>query len=175
MSVVKNADDKFVKGVEFNLYGKSLSGVLVNKTVKTNADGVARFDNILIGNYKLREVNQTDRYIPVSEQDVTIRWNTYACTHFDNKLNGTIHTTATDKSTGEHYAYAVDDTTIVDTVAYNNLGTYTEYKLTGVLMDKETGEKLLVDGKEVIAEKYLILVITVQAQLIWNLLLMQRT
>lgn len=153
LSVVKNADDKFVKGVEFNLYGKSLSGVLVNKTVKTNADGVARFDNILIGNYKLREVNQTDRYIPVSEQDVTIRWNTYACTHFDNKLNGTIHTTATDKSTGEHYAYAVDDTTIVDTVAYNNLGTYTEYKLTGVLMDKETGEKLLVDGKEVIAEK----------------------
>lgn len=151
--VSKGADDKFVEGVEFNLYGKSLSGVLVNKTVKTNADGVARFDNILIGNYKLREVNQPDRYIPVSEQDVTIRWNTYACTHFDNKLNGTIHTTATDKSTGEHYTYAVDDTTIVDAVAYDNLGTNTEYKLTGVLMDKETGEKLLVDGKEVIAEK----------------------
>lgn len=153
LSVVKNSDDKFVEGVEFNLYGKSLSGVLVNKTVKTNTDGVARFDNILIGNYKLREANQPDRYIPVSEQDVTIRWNTYACTHFDNKLNGTIHTTATDKSTGEHYSYAVDDTTIVDAVAYDNLGTDTEYRLTGVLMDKETGEKLLVDGKEVIAEK----------------------
>lgn len=153
LSVVKNADDKFVEGVEFNLYGKSLSGVLVNKTVKTDADGVAKFDNILIGNYKLREVSQPDRYISVSEQDISISWDTYASTHFDNKLNGIIHTTATDKSTGEHYAYAVKNTTIVDTVAYENLGTDTEYKLVGVLMDKETGEKLPVDGKEVIAEK----------------------
>lgn len=153
LSVVKDADDKFVEGVEFNLYGKSLSGVLVNKTVKTNADGVARFDNILIGDYKLREVNQPDKYIPVSEQDVTINWNTYACTHFDNKLNGTIHTTATDKSTGEHYAYAVENTTIIDKVSYENLGTDTEYKLVGVLMDKSTGKPLTVNGKEVTAEK----------------------
>ena len=41
---------------------------------------------------------------------------------------------------------------IRDTVSYQNLVPGKEYKVSGVLMDKETGEELLVDGKNVTAE-----------------------
>ncbi len=44
------------------------------------------------------------------------------------------------------------DLTIVDTVSYR-LIPGKEYKLTGTLMDKETGEPLLIDGKPITSEK----------------------
>ena len=42
---------------------------------------------------------------------------------------------------------------IVDTVTYDNLLTFHEYTLRGMLMDKATGKPLLVNGKTVTAEK----------------------
>ena len=42
--------------------------------------------------------------------------------------------------------------TLVDTVSYDNLIAGVEYKLTGVLMDRDTGEALLIGGKPVTAE-----------------------
>ena len=64
-----------------------------------------------------------------------------------------IGTTATDKETGSHDAYASDETTIIDVVAYSNLITGKEYVINGILMDKTTGKPLTVNGKEVTAEK----------------------
>ncbi len=61
-----------------------------------------------------------------------------------------IGTTAT--ANGEHTAEPVGEITIIDTVAYSGLIVGKEYTVKGVLMDKSTGEKLLVDGKEVTAE-----------------------
>lgn len=61
-----------------------------------------------------------------------------------------IGTTAT--ANGEHTAEPVGEITIVDTVAYSGLIPGKEYMVKGVLMDKATGEKLLVDGKEITAE-----------------------
>ena len=61
-----------------------------------------------------------------------------------------IGTTAT--ANGEHTAQPVGEITIVDTVKYSDLITGKEYTVKGVLMDKSTGEKLLVDGKEITAE-----------------------
>lgn len=43
--------------------------------------------------------------------------------------------------------------TIVDTVEYEGLKKGQEYKVIGTLMDKETGEPILIDGKPVTAEK----------------------
>ena len=63
-----------------------------------------------------------------------------------------IGTTATDKETGSHNGYISDTTTIVDVVDYINLTVGKEYTLKGILMDKETGEAYLDDGKEVAAE-----------------------
>ena len=54
---------------------------------------------------------------------------------------------------GEKAAVANKDMTIVDQVSYTNLTVGQEYTVKGVLMDKETGKTLLVDGKTVYAEK----------------------
>lgn len=64
-----------------------------------------------------------------------------------------IKTTAYDKETGDHYSYAVDQVTIIDKVSYQDLIPGKEYTVKGTLMDKETGEMLLIGGKPVTAEK----------------------
>ena len=64
-----------------------------------------------------------------------------------------IHTTATDKVTGDHDGVVATETTVVDEVFYKNLIPGKEYTVKGTLMVKETGETLTVDGKEVTAEK----------------------
>ena len=67
----------------------------------------------------------------------------------DDQFEGVpeIGTTAT--VDGEHTAEPAEEVTIVDTVAYKNLKVGATYKMSGVLMDKETGEPLLVgEGEE---------------------------
>ena len=64
-----------------------------------------------------------------------------------------IHTTATDKVTGDHDGVVSKETTVLDEVFYKNLIPGKEYTVKGTLMVKETGEPLTIDGKEVTAEK----------------------
>ena len=64
-----------------------------------------------------------------------------------------IHTTATDKVTGDHDGVVAKETTVLDEVFYKNLIPGKEYTVSGKLMVKETGEPLLIDGKEVTTEK----------------------
>ena len=61
-----------------------------------------------------------------------------------------IGTTAT--IDGEKTAEPAEQITITDTVEYSGLTVGQEYKLTGVLMDKETGEPLLVNDQQVTSE-----------------------
>ena len=61
-----------------------------------------------------------------------------------------IGTTAT--VDGEKTAQPVEQITITDTVEYSGLTVGQEYKLTGVLMDKETSEPLLVNDQQVTSE-----------------------
>ena len=56
-----------------------------------------------------------------------------------------IGTTAFDSETLDHISKADDTVTITDTVAYTNLVPNLVYTLKGVLMDKETGERVLDD------------------------------
>ena len=65
-----------------------------------------------------------------------------------------IHTTATDKATGTHTGVVNEKTTITDKVDYSNLTVGEKYKVSGVLMNKETGEKLLdKNGNAITSEK----------------------
>ena len=61
----------------------------------------------------------------------------------------TIHTNAADKETGEKVIAPKETVTIVDTVTIEGMEVGTEYLLKGWQMDKETGEKLLIDGQPV--------------------------
>lgn len=66
-----------------------------------------------------------------------------------------IHTTATDSVTELHEGSVVDEkVTVNDTVAYKGLKVGEEYKISGVLMDKSTGNELIGEnGETFTAEK----------------------
>ena len=63
-----------------------------------------------------------------------------------------IGTTALDQETGSHLSNPDQEVTLIDTVEYEGLKKGEEYRLTGTLIDQETGEPILVDGKAVTAE-----------------------
>lgn len=65
----------------------------------------------------------------------------------------TLKTTATDKADGDKTLASSGMVTITDKVCYTNLKAGKEYTLTGTLMDKTTGEPLMVEGKPVTASK----------------------
>ena len=85
--------------------------------------------------------------ITISRNNTTIYLGT-----IDDQFEGVpeIGTTAT--VDGEHTAEPTKEVTIVDTVTYKNLKVGQTYKLSGILMDKATGEPLLVGEQQVTAE-----------------------
>lgn len=60
-----------------------------------------------------------------------------------------VSTEATDADDGDHEAVADDTVTLVDTVSYTGLTPGKEYTLTGTLVDKETGQPVQSDGRDV--------------------------
>ena len=60
-----------------------------------------------------------------------------------------IHTTAADQKTGINHTESEEQATIVDTVLYSHLLPGKEYTVKGTLMNKETGEVILINGEEV--------------------------
>ena len=64
-----------------------------------------------------------------------------------------IKTNAADKKDGDKKIPAAEKQTIVDKVSYTNLIIGKKYKVSGKLMNKETGKPVLDNGKEVTAEK----------------------
>ena len=104
LEVVKTSEDSLVEGVTFHLYGTSLSGLPVDEYAVTNAEGVAKFENILIsGNtpYVLEEVDTAIRYVVPASQTAPVEWNKVTERSFTNilkKFNVTV--TKTDAETG---------------------------------------------------------------------------
>ncbi len=89
LEVVKTSEDNFNEGVKFHLYGTSLSGSSVDSYATTNADGIAKFENVLVSGdtpYTLEEVNTADRYVVPKTQTATIEWNKVTQRSFDNVL-----------------------------------------------------------------------------------------
>ena len=85
--------------------------------------------------------------ITISRNNTTIYLGT-----IDDQFEGIpeIGTTAT--VDGEHTAEPAGEVTLIDTISYKNLKVGETYKISGVLMDKETGEPLLVGEQQVTAE-----------------------
>ena len=63
-----------------------------------------------------------------------------------------IGTTALDKETGTHMSKPVKEVILIDTVEYSGLKKGQKYKVTGTLMDAETGEAILIEEKPVTSE-----------------------
>ena len=89
LQVRKSAEDNFIEGVTFHLYGTSASGLEVDEYAVTGADGVAHFENVLIsGNtpYTIEEVDTAERYVVPESQSVSILWYDVAERSFHNVL-----------------------------------------------------------------------------------------
>lgn len=63
-----------------------------------------------------------------------------------------VGTQVKDSETGAQIAHADEEVTLIDTVSYANVQPGEELTLQGVLMDKETGEELLIDGEPITTE-----------------------
>ena len=64
-----------------------------------------------------------------------------------------IRTRLTDKSSGEHQAEAANNVVLIDNVVYSGLVPGTTYTIRGYLVDKATGQKVLIGGSEVTCQK----------------------
>lgn len=106
LEVVKTSEDNFNEGVKFHLYGTSLSGASVDLYATTNADGIAKFENVLVSGdkpYTLEEVNTAYRYVVPKTQRVVIEWNKVTKKEVENKIiRGSIKGLKIDNETKEN-------------------------------------------------------------------------
>lgn len=157
LKIVKTSEDGVIEGIHFRVtrlednysaeYVTNAAGEILTETLPIYADkdGATKYQ------YKVEELDteETFSYQLPDSQTVELSEGEIASVSFHNKPIE-IGTKATVE--GEKEVDPLDKVTLTDTVSYTGLVPGKEYKVTGVLMDKETGEKLLVDGKEITAE-----------------------
>lgn len=104
LEIIKSSEDNLVEGVKFHLYGTSLSGLPVDEYAVTDANGVARFENVLISGftpYTVEEIDTATRYVIPASQTAPIEWEKVTSRSFTNilkKFNVTV--TKSDAQTG---------------------------------------------------------------------------
>lgn len=157
LKIVKTSEDGVIEGIKFRVtrlednysaeYVTNAAGEILTETLPIYADkdGATKYQ------YRVEELDteKTYGYQLPDPQTVELSEGEIASVSFHNKPIE-IGTKAT--VDGEKEVDPLDKVTLTDTVSYTGLVPGKEYRATGVLMDKETGEKLLVDGKEITAE-----------------------
>ena len=89
LEIIKNSEDNLEEGVKFHLYGTSLSGLPVDEYAVTDANGVARFENVLISGstpYTVEEIDTAVRYVIPASQTASIEWEKVTNRSFTNIL-----------------------------------------------------------------------------------------
>ncbi len=127
LKVTKTSEDGFNKGIKFHLYGTSHSGLKVDEYAVTDKNGVATFNDVLMGNnYTLEEVDVDSKYVIPEVQSANIEWNKVTEKSFHNVLKKfTVTVTKADSKTG----YAQGDATLTGAVygIYNGNELIDEY------------------------------------------------
>ena len=157
LKIVKTSEDGVIEGIHFRVtrledsysaeYVTNAAGEILTETLPIYADkdGANKYQ------YRVEELDteETFGYQLPDSQTVELSEGEIASVSFHN-VPIEIGTKATVE--GEKEVDPLDKVTLTDTVSYTGLVPGKEYKVTGVLMDKKTGEKLLVNGKEITAE-----------------------
>lgn len=87
LEVIKTAEDGFVQGVTFRLFGTADCGQPVDVYAETDETGLAVFEDIPIGsNYTLEEVGTPERYIVPVPVSIKIAWNEVTKQTVENRL-----------------------------------------------------------------------------------------
>lgn len=100
LEVTKTAEDGFVQGVTFRLFGTADCGQPVDVYAETDETGLAVFEDIPIGsNYTLEELSTPERYIVPVPVSIKIAWNEVTKPTVENRLvRGSICGIKVDKS-----------------------------------------------------------------------------
>ena len=107
LEIIKSSEDDMVEGVKFHLYGTSLSGLPVDEYAVTDANGVARFENVLISGadpYTVEEIDTAVRYVIPASQTASIEWEKVTSRSFTNilkKFNVTVTKSDTEMGTAQ--------------------------------------------------------------------------
>lgn len=136
--------------VNANAGKSSEDGVWFGTSEPDDSKGALLYDTYVIEELKCNS-NAGFKLIPafevvVSRNKVTVDLGTLT-DEYEKEI--TIHTTATDKKTGEKMIVAGKAIKIVDKVTLDGLEAGTKYKLSGWQMLKEENAELLIDGKRV--------------------------
>ena len=87
LTVKKTSEDGFAEGMVFHLFGVSFSGIEVDEYAYTDSDGIAYFNDILIGTgYTIEEVDTPIRYVVPDRQTADIAWDELTEVEFENIL-----------------------------------------------------------------------------------------
>lgn len=121
-------------------------------TSESNEEGIFTFENVPYGEYIVRELKPAEGYLPNEENyTVTISENKEIIEiTVENDKIPELGTTAT--IDGKKEVGATEVFILEDVVEYKHLVPGKEYTVKGVLMDKATGEPLLIDEKEIRSE-----------------------
>ena len=121
-------------------------------TSESNEEGIFTFENVPYGEYIVSELKPAEGYLPNEENyTVTISKNKEIIEiTVENDKIPELGTTAT--IDGKKEVGATEVFTLEDVVEYKHLVPGKEYTVKGVLMDKATGDPLLIDEKEIPSE-----------------------
>ncbi len=138
---------------EDGVFDSSKSDLWFGEGEKTEEAGALPYDTYTIEEFET-DANEGRRLIEPIKITVSSDKQEIDLGDIYNYPTPNIETTATDLETGTHISAADSEVTLIDTVSYTGLTPGKEYKLTGVLMDKETGEEVLdADGKRITSER----------------------
>ena len=82
---IKTSEDGVVEGIKLHIYGTSNTGVAVDETVTTDAEGKANL-KLLVGTYTVEEIKVADRYVSVPKQTLKIENGKTSTVTFNNIL-----------------------------------------------------------------------------------------
>lgn len=175
VALKKFSPDGNVAGIKFKITGTTDFGEKVDIEAETNAEGNIEFGDLYAGSYVLEEIgfdkakylnrykidgfeNPAIKFKITGEENETVYLGGKdgtggENTKFINMPIPKIQTTAIDSETGDHFAVADKDITIIDTVSYQGLMPGESYEVKGTLMDKATKKPMKDDKGKVITAK----------------------
>jgi len=139
----------------FNVEEKEFTENTAILTSESNENGIFNFENVPYGEYIIRELKPAEGYLPNEENyQITISENDeiIEITVENDKIPELKTIASID---GKKEVGATEVFTLEDVITYKHLVPGTEYTVKGVLMDKATGEPLLIDEKEIRSENTL--------------------
>ncbi|MDY2960434.1 MAG: VaFE repeat-containing surface-anchored protein [Hornefia sp.] len=175
VALEKFSPDGNIAGIKFKITGTTDFGEAVNIETETNAEGKIEFGELYAGTYILEEIgfdktkylnryklpgydNPAIKFKITGEENETVYLGGKVGTggentKFINMPIPKIKTTAIDSETGDHFAVADKDISIIDTVSYQGLMPGESYEVKGTLMNQETKKPMRDDKGNVITAK----------------------